>query len=183
MECGRVHRFAEKMKRILMALLFSYATLDPCFGQTGRSITGIDLTALLRNTAEIYIGYGFHQHWSVTCDASISIRESEDDMTQLEDEHHEELGIFKNTSHSGPDHHSASMFFSYWPKQVHDGFYLSLGIRSGTSRHITGIAQLGYMLTLWKGLGISTSVRVPFTEKVTDFFTTDNLNIGIQYKF
>lgn len=166
-----------------MALLFSYAALDPCAGQSGPCISGIGLTALLRNTADINIGYGFHQHWSVTCEASLSFRGSEDEMTRLEDEHHEELGFVNNITHSGPYHHRASVFFSYWPKQAHDGFYLSLGMQSGTSCNITGIAQLGYMLTLWKGLGLSTSVRVPFTEKVTDFFTTDNLNIGIHYKF
>ena len=178
------HRFAQKMKRTIMAFALSSALLHTAVCQEKTGMLGIELTSLLRSTAGISVSHNFSRHWSVTGEASVSYMSAIREKSTIEKEHDEEFLSSGFCLPEDPDMQRIMAAFTYWPDTAFDGFYLSAGIQSGSRSGTDIITEAGYMLTIWKGLSLSAGLRIPLAESIRENrFSPKYVRAGIHYKF
>ena len=178
------HRFAQKMKRTIMAFALSSVLLHTAVCQEKTGMLGIELTSLLRSTAGISVSHNFSRHWSVTGEASVSYMSAIREKSTLEKEHDEEFVSSSSGLPAASDRQRIMAAFTYWPDSAYDGFYLSAGIQSGNCSGTDIITEAGYMLTIWKGLSFSAGLRIPLAESIRENrFSPKYVRAGIHYKF
>ncbi len=166
-----------------MILYCSLATALPCTCRTGSCLLGVDVTSLLRKRADIHIGYGFSDHWSIAGEASIAFDDAIRSRTATEQEH---LKEFANTPITGshPNHNTRRLMVTYWPSNVFKGFNISTGIQTSSRKEAGCLFHVGYTFSVWGCILISTSARVVI-DNISDnnSFSSDNIRIGINYQF
>lgn len=178
------HRFAQKMKRTIMAFALSSVLLHTAVCQDKTSMLGIELTSLLRGVAGISVSHSFSRHWSVTGEASFSYIRVLPEKSTIEQEHDEEFLSSGFYLPEDPDTQRIMAAFTYWPDSAYDGFYLSAGIQSGSCSGMDIITEAGYMLTIWKGFSFSAGLRIPLAESIRENrFSPKYVRAGIHYKF
>lgn len=178
------HRFAQKMKRTIMAFVLASALIHPAVCQEKSGLLGIELTSLLRGAAGISVSHSFSRHWSVSGEASVSYIRSLPGKSTIEKEHDEEFLSSGFCLPEDPDMQRIMATFTYWPDTAFDGFYLSAGIQSGSRSGTDIITEAGYMLTIWKGLSLSAGLRIPLSEGILgNRFSPKYIRAGIHYKF
>jgi hypothetical protein len=164
------------MKLAIMALLFSFIAAQPCPCQEKSCMVGVDFASSARGSACVSACYSFNRHWSSKGEVSITYGRLAHEKSPLEQEHDAEFGISTNTSgERGTISHCA--IFTYWPYEAFSGPYISIGTQS--YRGIDIITEAGYMIPIWRGISLSTSVRVPMSLG----FYASSLRIGIYYRY
>lgn len=168
------------MKRRIMVFLFSLITGLHCLSQERHSIIGLDLTSFLRGSAATSIGYGFSPHWSVEGEVSFTYKRVVQTKNPVQEEHKSE---FAGTSlPTAPVLQSSRIMLSYWTRELMRGPFVSLGLQSGSGTDI--ISEVGYMISLWKGMCLSIGIRIPVIRSILEEKSgAQNLRIGIHYKF
>lgn len=168
------------MKRRIMVFLFSLITGLHCLSQERHSIIGLDLTSFLRGSAATSIGYGFSPHWSVEGEVSFTYKRVVQTKSPVQEEHKSE---FAGTSlPTAPVLQSSRIMLSYWTRELMRGPFVSLGLQSGSGTDI--ISEVGYMISLWKGMCLSIGIRIPVIRSILEEKSgAQNLRIGIHYKF
>ena len=162
-----------------MALIFSFATIQPCPCQEKSCMVGVDFVSLTHGSACVNISHAFHEHWSVTGEASLSYNKLRRKKSTLEQEHDAE---FTSSSSSHTHHVHSSVMISYWLSDTFIGPYISVGVQSGSKTDI--ITETGYFMPIWKGLCLSTSVRAAISESAKEQFKgIENIRLGLHYKF
>ena len=173
----------KKMKRTLMAFLFSYALAQPSPCQEKDCMAGVGLTSFARGSAEIIFSHGFGRHWSVTAEASVSYIGLEKEKSLIEVEHSAEF-TSDITLPEDPDLHCERIRFNWWMTEVFNGFSLSAGVQSGSSTGPDIVTEAGYTLKIWKGLCISAGIRVPIMKGLRESgIGAHNIRAGIYYRF
>lgn len=164
-----------------MALLFSFMVIQPCPCQEKSCMVGVDMVSFIRRSACIDISYGFNEHWSATGEASVSYESLIRKKSALEQEHDAE---FTNmTSLPQHLHHvRSSAMIRYWPRSAFLGPYISVGLQSDSN--IDFITEAGYSIPIWKGISLSTAVRIPIIQSMNQgHFDAGNIRIGLQYRY
>lgn len=155
----------------------------PCSGQSKSCMAGLDLTSLLNRQADIQLAYGFVRHWSITGEAVFCINGQRTDISPYEKEH---LNGFteSNATEAESIYHQERLLLHYWPEETFKGISLSFGVQTSAYRNIGLITRIGYTFEIWKGLCMSSSLQLHLDnspEGITP--ETDNIRIGIHYKF
>lgn len=168
------------MKRRIMALIFVLALSQPAPCREKSGMIRLDITSFLRGAVEVGASYGFSPHWSVGGEVSFTYKRVIQTKSPLQVEHESE---FVDTSLPADSSlQSGRIMLSYWPRELMNGFHVSLGLQSGSYTDI--ISEAGYMVSLWKGLCLSMGLCIPVIKSIREErFDTQNLRIGIQYKF
>ena len=169
------------MKRAIMALVFSFIVIQPCPCQEKSCMVGVDLTSFIRGYTCINVSYGFHEHWSATGEAAIPYGRLIFRKSALEQEHDAEFT--STTSLPLDSHHvSSSAMISYWPTSVFHGPYISVGIQADNRTDM--ITEAGYIIPIWKGVCLSTAVRVPMMHTMNqEHLNASNIKISILYRY
>ena len=157
-----------------MALVFSFIAAQPCPCQEKTGMVGVELMSFLYRQAELGVSYSFGQHWTITGEASISYEAMLREKSEIESAHDNEF-TSSNTIQESGNFAAMCASFSYWPKSAFSGPYISMGVHTGKS--LDAILDAGYMINIWKGICISTAIRLIVIHK------TQTLRIGIHYKF
>ena len=166
-----------------MVLLFSYALAQPAQCQEKSFMAGLELTSFLRGSAEACIRYSFAKHWSVSGEASISYNGLTRRKSSIEQEHDGEFTSPVPLS-KDPDMHCERILFSCWPTESFKGFSLSAGVQSGSSTGMDIITEAAYTVEIWKGLSLSTGIRIPVLAGIRNGkISAENIRAGINYRF
>lgn len=163
-----------------MVFLFSLITGLHCLSQERHSIIGLDLTSFLSGSATTSIGYGFSPHWSVAGEVSFTYKRVVQMKSPVQEEHESEFA--ETALPTDPVLQSSRIMLSYWTGEYMRGFHISLGLQSGSGADI--ISEVGYMISLWKGMCLSIGIRIPVIRSILEEKSgAQNLRIGIHYKF
>ena len=164
-----------------MALLFSFIVVQPCPCQEKSCMVGVDLVSFTHGSACIDVSYGFNEHWSATGEASVSFERLMRKKSALEQEHDAEFTSTSSlplTSH----HIRSNAIISYWPSSVFRGPYISVGIQKDISTDI--ITEAGYIIPIWKGISLSTALRVPLIHAMNqEDRNANNIRVSILYRY
>lgn len=164
------------MKLAIMALLFLLTAAQPCPCQEKSCMVGIDLTSFTRSSACISASHSFGTHWSVSGEASISYKRFTREKSELEQEHDAEFSI-PSTLPQDSHHARSSAIFSYWPTSAFNGAFIAVGVQSDLSVDI--ITEIGYMMPVWKGVSLSSSVRTTMIQGISSSI----FRIGLHYRY
>lgn len=141
---------------------------------------GLDLTSLSRGSAEAGISYGFSPHWSVAGEITFAYKRIVRMKTPVQESHESEFAC--TSLPEDPVLQSSRIMLSYWPRDLMQGFHVSLGLQAGGGTDI--ISKTGYMISLWKGICLSMDIRIPIIQSIMEEkLGAQNLRIGIHYKF
>jgi hypothetical protein len=166
-----------------MALLFSYALVQPCQSQEKHFTAGVNLTSFLQNSVEVSVSYGFAEHWSITGETDVSYKGIMRKESSAEQKHEGEF-INNTMLPQSADLHCERIIFSFWPVRTLDGIHFSAGVQSGSSSGTDIITAAGYSFEVWRSLHMSASIQIPILEGIREKnISTRNIKVGIQYRF
>lgn len=164
-----------------MALVFSSLAAIPGLCQETSGMAGISLSSIIYGCLEGSASYAFGRHWSVSGEGAINCHDLMQEKSDMESEHDSEF----KTTFTLPQSSWTScsrIIFSYWPIEAFNGPHISIGIQSSLLTDI--VMEAGYMICLWKGLHLSTTIRVTMIQGMNqENFNTQNLRFGLHYKF
>lgn len=145
----------------------------------GRFGIGASLAHDMRSPSlEIQFGYGFHSKWSVNGSIGIDLgyikrhkSKEETDHEKMSEDH------IQSTQDTGKLYKDVSVHFRYWTGGTYRGLYFSLGGILPGSMHPDCALELGYMISLYKGLSLELALQ-------TTVFKRDNkIRTGLYYTF
>lgn len=164
-----------------MALVSSYIIVHPAPCQEKAGMVGVNTTSFIVGAVDVMASSAFSNHWSITGEASVTYKGFLKGKSNLEQEHDGEFSTPINLPESD-DLISTRLLVSYWPIQTFRGPCIGIGILSGSIPD--AILEGGYMFSVWKGLCISTTLRIPLIQSLTkEHFDSQNIRMGIHYKF
>ena len=185
------HRFAEKMKTLLLAAaLCLIGSMDCCGrhkkGDGASTEIGLDLGAVIgRGEIRFNIGRQFSGHWSLEGTHTLRPGMLRKDRNPDEDAHYSEVEDTGSGTRTEPYClMEGGIKVKYWMTETYKGGYIMTGCRLGDGRGIDGTVGLGYSIRIWKGWRCTLSCEIDIRRShIQQKPAGDGLGFTISYTY
>lgn len=155
-----------RLKTLMSLLCLSMSCAAQDNRDIPRTLFGFDMTAPFHQShVGIRFSHAISGHWSSGASIEMS---------------------FTGKDKNGPEkrHDIYCFHMRYWPKECHEGTFISLGLTHTPQENPDILISAGYMIPVWKGIRIDICYDIYVMESCKlNRFDADRLNIGLNYIF